>query len=60
MEIRDIDRVEVIDSNGRQYVIWQQGLKVRCQLQDDGNTVKIFVENVDYKNKKKRSFQGRI
>ena len=39
-----VTRVEVIDSSGRAYVAY--GLEnVRMDLQDEGRTMKIFVDN---------------
>ena len=43
-EWKDVTRVEVIDDNGRAYVGY--GLEsVSHSVQDDGQTLKIFVEN---------------
>lgn len=39
----DVTRLEVIDNNGRQYVMWN--CKVELSYQDDGKTLKIFVTN---------------
>ena len=39
----DVTRLEVIDNNGRQYVMWD--CKVELSYQDDGKTLKIFVTN---------------
>lgn len=41
-----VNRIEVIDENGRAYVKWEDGLKVRMSLQDDDRTLKIFVDNL--------------
>ena len=38
-----ITRVEVIDTNGRDYVNWDKNNKVQLSLQDDGRTLKIFI-----------------
>lgn len=37
-------RVEVIDQKGRSYVNWKPTNKVRLNMQDDGRTVKIFID----------------
>jgi len=37
-------RVEVIDQKGRSYVNWKPTNKVRLSMQDDGKTVKIFID----------------
>ena len=39
----DVTRLEVIDNNGRQYVMWNG--KIELSYQDDGKTLKIFVTN---------------
>ena len=38
-----ITRVEVITDNGREYVNWNKDNKITTSLQDDGKTLKIFV-----------------
>jgi len=38
-----VNRVEVIDENGRSYVNWNSTNQVELQLQDDGKTLKIFI-----------------
>lgn len=38
-----ITRVEVIDENGRSYVNRNDNNKVNVQIQDDGQTLKIFI-----------------
>lgn len=43
--LKRVNRVEVIDPKGRSYVFWQDGCKVRMQLQDDGRTLKVFIDN---------------
>lgn len=40
-----VNRVEVIDSNGRSYVNRYPSNKVSVSLQDDNRTLKIFVTN---------------
>ena len=39
----DITRLEVIDSDGRSYS--KRGCKIEFSVQDDGKTLKIFVED---------------
>lgn len=42
--LEDVNRVEVIDSNGRSYVNYlKDGEKVTMSLQDDNQTLKIFI-----------------
>jgi hypothetical protein len=41
-----ITRVEVIDENGRSYVNWKDDNDVSWQFQDDGKTLKVFVNKV--------------
>ena len=41
-----ITRVEVIDENGRSYVNWEDDNNVSWQFQDDGRTLKVFVNTV--------------
>jgi hypothetical protein len=38
-----VTRVEVIDQSGRSYVNWDETNDVTWQLQDDGRTLKVFV-----------------
>ena len=38
-----ITRVEVIDENGRSYVNWSEDNVVECSVQDEGRTLKVFV-----------------
>lgn len=38
-----INRVEVIDTDGRSYVNWDQENNVKMQLQDLGKTLKVFI-----------------
>jgi hypothetical protein len=42
-----ITRVEVIDENGRSYVNWNERNNVFYQLQDEGRTLKVFVNRQD-------------
>lgn len=41
-----ITRIEVIDENGRSYVNWNDNNDVSWQFQDDGRTLKVFVNKV--------------
>jgi hypothetical protein len=38
-----ITRVEVITDNGREYVNWEQDNRITTSLQDNGKTLKVFV-----------------
>lgn len=38
-----INRVEVIDENGRSYVNWKPTNKTKLQVQDNGRTLKVLV-----------------
>jgi hypothetical protein len=42
-----ITRVEVITDNGREYVSWDKDNVITTSLQDDGETLKIFVTNTE-------------
>ena len=44
MDTLKVTRVEVIDEKGRSYVNWKDNNKVKLSLQDDGRTLKIFIE----------------
>ncbi len=44
--IKDVTRIEVIDENGRSYVNKNDGNKVWISLQDDGRTMKVFIDQV--------------
>ena len=41
----DVTRVEVIDSKGRSYVNWDYDNMVSVSFQDDGKTIKIFIND---------------
>jgi hypothetical protein len=45
-----ITRLEVIDENGRSYVNWEDDNNVSWQFQDDGRTLKVFVNKVEPKS----------
>lgn len=38
-----INRVEVIDENGRSYVNWKSSNRTELHIQDYGRTLKVFV-----------------
>jgi hypothetical protein len=42
--LEKVNRVEVIDQNGRSYVNSKPTNKVRLSMQDDGKTAKIFID----------------
>ena len=44
-----VNRVEVIDQNGRSYVNWSDKNIVQIDFQDDGRTMKVFISRKDYK-----------
>lgn len=39
-----VTRVEVIDEHGRSYVNWNSNNKVTLSLQDNGKTLKVFID----------------
>jgi hypothetical protein len=43
-QLEKVTRVEIIDSTGRAYV--KYGVRVEIALQDDGRTLKVFVNEV--------------
>ena len=45
----NVNRVEVIDENGRSYVNWNDDNAVQIDLQDDNRTLKIFIRKKDGK-----------
>lgn len=44
METNKVTRVEVVDQNGRSYVNWNKDNKVLLSLQDEGRTLKVFID----------------
>ena len=40
-----VNRVEVIDENGRSYVNWKLNNKTQLSFQDNLSTLKIFINN---------------
>lgn len=45
-----ITRVEVIDENGRSYVNWKEDNDITLSYQDDGRTLKVFVNTMKPKS----------
>ena len=45
-----ITRVEVIDENGRSYVNWEEDNDITLSYQDDGRTLKVFVNTMKPKS----------
>lgn len=43
--LEKVNRVEVIDQNGRSYVNWKPTNKTEISFQDNGSTLKVFVSN---------------
>jgi hypothetical protein len=43
-KMENVNRLEVIDENGRSYVKYLKNQKVRYSLQDDDRTLKIFID----------------
>jgi hypothetical protein len=43
-ELSKVTRVELIDDSGRVYVLRKDGIRVWTSIQDDGKTLKIFIE----------------
>ena len=52
-----ITRIEVIDENGRSYVNWEDDNNVSWQFQDDGRTLKVFVNKVKSKSPVEEAFK---
>ena len=50
-QLRKVTRVEVIDKNGRSYVNWDNCNEVTASFQDDGKTMKIFINKDKTKEK---------
>lgn len=44
--MQNVDRLEVIDENGRSYVKYLKDQKPRYSLQDNNKTLKIFIDKV--------------
>lgn len=45
IDLLKVNRVEVIDENGRSYVNWKPTNKTSISMQDDGKTLKVFIGN---------------
>lgn len=43
--LEKVNRVEVIDQNGRSYVNWEPTNKTEISMQDGGKTLKVFIGN---------------
>ena len=43
--LEKVNRVEVIDQNGRSYVNWKPTNKTEISLQDEMKTLKVFISN---------------
>jgi hypothetical protein len=52
-----ITRLEVIDENGRSYVNWEDDNNVSWQFQDDGRTLKVFVNKVEPKTPAEEAYK---
>jgi len=46
MNLGNVNRIEVIDNNGRSYVKYDIE-SIVMQLQDDGKTLKLFVKYIE-------------
>ena len=56
-EMTRITRVEVIDENGRSYVNWKEDNDITLSYQDDGRTLKVFVNKVKPKSPAEEAFK---
>lgn len=45
--LNNVNRVEVIDHTGRAYVFWEDKADVTMAIQDEGRTLKVFIEKKD-------------
>lgn len=43
IKLTNVNRIEVIDQNGRTYVNWEDSNKTEILVQDEGRTLKIFI-----------------
>jgi len=48
-KMKKVNRVEVIDDTGRAYVNWEDKLDVKLDIQDEGRTLKIFINKLKRK-----------
>jgi hypothetical protein len=53
-----ITRVEVIDENGRSYVNWKEDNDITLSYQDDGRTLKVFVNTMKPKTGEERALEA--
>jgi hypothetical protein len=53
-----ITRVEVIDENGRSYVNWEEDNDITVSYQDDGRTLKVFVNTMKPKTGEERALEA--
>ena len=53
-----ITRVEVIDENGRSYVNWEEDNDITLSYQDDGRTLKVFVNTMKPKTGEERALEA--
>lgn len=44
--LKNCTRVELIDKNGRSYVNWSKNNKITISMQDDFQTLKIFIQDI--------------
>ena len=51
-----ITRVEVIDENGRSYVNWEENNDITVSYQDDGMTLKVFVNTMGSKSPAEKAY----
>jgi hypothetical protein len=47
LPIATINRIEVIDENGRSYVNWKPTNRIKLSIQDNGRTLKVFVSKIN-------------
>ena len=52
-----ITRVEVIDENGRSYVNWEEDNDITLSYQDDGRTLKVFVNTMKPKSSAEEAYK---
>ena len=51
-----ITRVEVIDENGSSYVNWEENNDITVSYQDDGMTLKVFVNTMESKSPAEKAY----
>lgn len=44
MDLSKVDRIEIVDADGRQFVGYFDATGATLELQDDGQTLKVFVD----------------